>query len=287
MKQPNETKNGGDNSCMMAIISRKEIEAGDIGGAIDALDKLQVAELEKAGVQRLLKLKSRIGFKIDGYQDDPRAHILIPEIRDYFQKLHSVWPYGIYFFERESGTLPLLVYSHVEMKPLLTGGKFQHATPVTPFDDVTNFIQTNLIHIFQIYQQMGWNTDQIPEQMEGLMSGLMKFFAVRENLPALVTVSEAFRRRHKFEKSESKTLSDFARHGHREVGRGAVVAGAMKPGDADCEVIYLNHERLFEIGRFKDFRLLHQLVQAYNPETEYVFCYSEATVPRGYILSCH
>ena len=47
------------------------------------------------------KYESKIGFLIEGYDDDPRELWVIDEVKEYFQTLDLLFPYWFYFLHKD------------------------------------------------------------------------------------------------------------------------------------------------------------------------------------------
>lgn len=83
---------------LIIVISRKEIEAGDIGSTASVLAKLLNPEAA-------LKYCERVDIGVHGYDDDPRELNEFPEVRDFINKLDDKFPYWCYFLSKRAGGL--------------------------------------------------------------------------------------------------------------------------------------------------------------------------------------
>lgn len=84
-------------------ISRREIESGNIAGALDRLLVL----VDSARNVRLYR--ESLAFQVGGYDDDPREITEIPEVRAFFRRLSAQWPHWLWFLHREIGAVGLLL----------------------------------------------------------------------------------------------------------------------------------------------------------------------------------
>ena len=83
---------------VLTTFNKNQIEAGDIGIFLEIVESLGILEPEQAHADTVRKLQSKVGFFIDGYNDDPRELYQIPEVRHFIQQIQARWPYGLYFF---------------------------------------------------------------------------------------------------------------------------------------------------------------------------------------------
>jgi hypothetical protein len=80
------------------IISRKDIEAGDISGALSSL--MQLLNPEAA-----IRYCEKVDIGVHGYDDDPRELNEFPEVRDFINRLDEKFPYWCYFLSKRAGGL--------------------------------------------------------------------------------------------------------------------------------------------------------------------------------------
>jgi hypothetical protein len=192
-----------DYSVVMTTIHRNQIEAGDLNVFLEILRGLNIQEPEHASVQRLRGLQSKIGFLIDGYNDDPRELFQIPEVRKYFQQIQAVWPFGLYFFNNEANTLLLLVLCHVEPK-IEKGSQQNGAMLSVPTDKVIEFLNSSAPPIFSVAARVGWT----PEQAVHFLGEIASRLGVCNDRSPAPESAEERRRRH----------SEFIRSAARDIG---------------------------------------------------------------------
>jgi hypothetical protein len=154
--------NINDYTTVMTTIYREQIEAGDIKVVLDILESVGLLELEFAELETLERLQSQIGLFIDGYNDDSRELWEIPEVRSYFQNLHSVWPYGLWFFNRQTATLQLLVLCHINptLKPNTKSGE---STLSISCAQVSDFLSASAPATFSIPARLEWPQERTME----------------------------------------------------------------------------------------------------------------------------
>lgn len=73
-------------------VSRNEIEARAVG----RMDTL-MRELSEPRLARFFR--QRLWISVDGYDDDDRELLEVPEVRDWFQLFDACWPYCFFFMD--------------------------------------------------------------------------------------------------------------------------------------------------------------------------------------------
>jgi len=69
------------------MISRREVEAADLASVLSRL-KVFLATREDAWLYR-----GQMTLVVDGYNNDPRELVDIPEVRALLRRLEAEWPY--------------------------------------------------------------------------------------------------------------------------------------------------------------------------------------------------
>jgi len=93
------------------VISRQEIESGDISGPLATLRNLLDPE-------NAIRFCERVDVAFDGYNDDSRELYEIPEVRDYVCKLDDAFPFWLYFLSKRHGGLMSIILCF--LPPFLT-----------------------------------------------------------------------------------------------------------------------------------------------------------------------
>ena len=260
-----------EHAAVMTTIYREQIEAGETKWVLKFLESLGLFEPVSADLETLRSLQSKIGILIDGYNDDPRELFQIPEVRSFFQELHEFWPYGLYFFSRDTNTLQLLVLCHVTVKiePQAGGAMLRVQT-----DQVVEFIKAAAPPNLDLTERLGW-TPALAGQFLGEIGAL--FGAAKRPAPSTATETAGDKRqRHtEFVESERAQLAEFARSGYAESGRGAILLGPPEAGNTGCQLIFASQQSLLNTEGFNDYQKLHQMVGSYDPEKQFVICFIE------------
>jgi len=72
---------------VVLMISRREVEAADLASVLSRL-KVFLATREDAWLYR-----GQMTLVVDGYNNDPRELVDIPEVRALLRRLEAEWPY--------------------------------------------------------------------------------------------------------------------------------------------------------------------------------------------------
>jgi hypothetical protein len=260
-----------DNSHVMAEIGRSYIEAADLDPVVDLLTRLRILHPDEADVETLKRRHSKITIFIDGYNDDPRELFEIPEVRHYFQRVHAMWPYGLFFFSRETKTLQLLTLCHV-------GKVVQHEASGATFqvtkDEVGEFIRSASSHSLQIANRIGWGVLQTAK----FVGELHDLFTVAAAPITEAQESDEKRRQrhHGFIHSHHETLANVARSGYQEEGRGLVMVLPPEPGQNGFGAMFINQAGLQASGHVMQSA---RMVERYDPHTQFVVSLYEPDSP--------
>ena len=87
---------------VVLMISRRQVEAGDIASVLTSLRPF-LATREDAWLYR-----GQMSLVVDGYSDDPRELVDVPEVREFLRSLDQQWPYWAFFFNQVDDSLKLL-----------------------------------------------------------------------------------------------------------------------------------------------------------------------------------
>ena len=88
---------------VVLMISRREIEAGDIASIVSRL-KVFLATREDAWLYR-----GQMTLVVDGYNKDPRELVDILEVRTILCQFEAAWPYWAYFFNQVDDSIKLVL----------------------------------------------------------------------------------------------------------------------------------------------------------------------------------
>ncbi len=264
---------------VLYTIARSQVEAHNIEVVIELFKSLGIDEPANAAPGLLRSLESKIGLVVDGYNEDARELYQISEIRDYFRSIHAQWPYGLFFFCREVGTLQVLVLSHVAVKT-------EHATSSSktmvrlPKQQIVEFIESSTGPVFQITERLGWTKSETSRFL-GEVAGL---FGIKGATPLPESAEEKRSRHGDFIRSQMSPLASIAQSGHHDVGRGAVFVCPPESGNQGCQVTFVSQEMLIQSESLAHQLRMHQMVREYDPESQFVICIAEPDSDDAYLI---
>ena len=90
---------------VVLLVSRREVEAGDLASVLSRL-KVFLAAREDAW-----RYRGQMTLVVDGDNNDPRELVDIPEVRTLLRGLESSWPQWAYFFNQVDDSIKLLLLS--------------------------------------------------------------------------------------------------------------------------------------------------------------------------------
>jgi hypothetical protein len=88
---------------VVLMISRREVEQGDLASVLARL-KVFLATREDAWLYR-----GQMTLVVDGYNDDPRELVDMPQVRTLLRNLEAEWPYWAFFFNQVDDSIKLLL----------------------------------------------------------------------------------------------------------------------------------------------------------------------------------
>jgi len=88
---------------VVLLISRREVEQADLSSVLSRL-RVFLATREDAW-----RYRGQMTLVVDGYNNDPRELVDIPEVRALLRLLESEWPYWAFFFNQVDDSIKLLL----------------------------------------------------------------------------------------------------------------------------------------------------------------------------------
>jgi hypothetical protein len=249
---------------------RNQIESGDISAFLDYVNSLGILEPEKAEANIIRQLQAKVGFFIDGYNDDTRELFQIPEVRNYIHKVQASWPYGLYFFGGHAGNLNLLILSHIEMK-VERQGQSNELKLLMSGGEVDRFIQSATPAIVRLTARIKWTE----ERAARFLSDVATQFNRGMGGPTADSEEDKRQRHAEFIGSQKDKLSIFAREGFAENGRGAILVTPPDQGGYGCQIVFAKHDMLLNTPGFDSYHRLHEMVAGYDPDKQFVICLLE------------
>jgi hypothetical protein len=93
---------GTEPDSLSFVISREDIETGNISTTVLLLEKL-------LNPDAALKYCEKVDIGVYGYDDDPRELNELPEVRDFIYKLDEKFPYWCYFLSKRATGLMFIL----------------------------------------------------------------------------------------------------------------------------------------------------------------------------------
>ena len=159
-QQPRLDLRPGVSEPVVLLISRREIEAGDLASVLCRL-KLFLATREDAW-----RYRGQMTLVVDGYNNDPRELVDIPEVRTLLRGLESSWPQWAYFFNQVDDSIKLLL-SCVAASRFLGRGAVEMDTDLVAAALGRAFGGMNLI-----FDRFSFPEDELEKMSNGLVEVL-------------------------------------------------------------------------------------------------------------------
>lgn len=139
-------------------VSRVHAESANLEPVLAMLRTRGILNPLANPAEKLRQLRASQGILIDGYNQDPRELYLIPEVRRYWQELYKAWPQSLYFLSPKTGSLQLLVLSHIDFKATKRDLDSQVILRI-PSDQVISFL-TNSTPYLELCEAAGFTPGQ-------------------------------------------------------------------------------------------------------------------------------
>ena len=102
MARPRIDLRSGITDPVVLMPSRREIEAGDPSAAVRRLNTLFDTS------EAIWRYRGQVTLVVDGYDDDPRELVDVPEVRAFLVEFTKRWPYWAFFFNQVDDSIKLL-----------------------------------------------------------------------------------------------------------------------------------------------------------------------------------
>ena len=87
---------------VILMISRRQVEQHDVASVLKELKPL-LATREDTWLYR-----GQMSLAVDGYNDDPRELVDVPEVRAFLRAFERQWPYWAFFFNQVDDSIKIL-----------------------------------------------------------------------------------------------------------------------------------------------------------------------------------
>ncbi len=102
MNKPRIDLRKGVTDPVVLMISRRQVEDQDLASVLDSL-KVFTATRED-----VWRYRGQMSLVVDGYNQDPRDLVDIPEVRNLIKRLGADWPYWGFFFNQVDDSIKIL-----------------------------------------------------------------------------------------------------------------------------------------------------------------------------------
>jgi hypothetical protein len=139
--------------------SRPAIQEGDFS---DFLSKFGSEKLPKG--RELANMMNGLATFVKGYDADSREIYSIPEVRAFYSKLDSVWPYWLYFGNLETeGHMIFVLCCLKSLDALAVKGRAEVQVAYDPME-LVNFISRHFAPMNEMCERAGLSERQIYER---------------------------------------------------------------------------------------------------------------------------
>ena len=94
MTSPRIDLRPGVSEPVVLMFSRREVEAGDPSASVERLNALFNSR------DAIWRYRGQVALAVDGYNDDPRELVDVPEVRAFLVQFNQQWPYWAFFFNQ-------------------------------------------------------------------------------------------------------------------------------------------------------------------------------------------
>ena len=147
---------------VVLMISRREVEAADLASVVSRL-KIFLATREDAW-----RYRGQMTLVVDGYNNDPRELVDIPEVRALLRRLEAEWPYWAYFFNQVDDSIKLLLSCVAGCRFLGRGAVEMDA------DLVAGALARGFGGMNIVFDRFGFPEDELEKMSNGLVEVLQQ-----------------------------------------------------------------------------------------------------------------
>lgn len=141
---------------VVLLISRRQVVECDVDSILREL-KVFMATREDAW-----RYRGQVSITIDGYNDDPRALVDIPEVRTLMRALYRGWPYWAYFLNQVDDSIKIL-------GSCVFGAAFPGAGAVlVDPDKLGNFLTMGFAGMNTVFERYNFPEHELEKMSQGL-----------------------------------------------------------------------------------------------------------------------
>lgn len=157
MTQPRHDLRPGVTEPAVLLISKRQVNACDVASVVHQL-KILLATREDAWLYR-----GQLSLVVDGYDDDPRELVDVPEVRQFLREFSAAWPYWAFFFNQVDDSIILLVSCVCGMSYPGAG-----AVEIDP-ERLNKFLLDGFDGMNSLFEKHGFSESELEKQSRGLL----------------------------------------------------------------------------------------------------------------------
>lgn len=157
MSKPYQDLRPGITEPVIIMISRRQVESNDMPSVVNQL-KILLASREDCWLYR-----GQVSLVVDGYEDDPRELVDIPEVRAFLRDFTVQWPYWAFFFNQVDDSI-ILLGSCVCGKSYPGGGTVERDV-----DKIKQFLLNGFEGMNALFEKHGFPESELEIMSRGLI----------------------------------------------------------------------------------------------------------------------
>ena len=157
MATPRIDLRSGITDPVVLMFSRREVEAGDPGAAVRRLNSLFDTP------EAIWRYRGQVALVVDGYHDDPRELVDVPEVRAFLIEFTRQWPYWAFYFNQVDDSIKLLS-SCLCAKRFLGRGQIE-----IDAEKLRRFLLTGFAAMNSIFDEHGFPELNLREMSDGVI----------------------------------------------------------------------------------------------------------------------
>ena len=162
MTKPRHDLRPGVTEPIVLMFSRREVEAGDPRASVRRLNALFNAR------ETIWRYRGQVALVVDGYNDDPRELVDVPEVRVFLARFIKAWPYWAYYFNQVDDSIKLLA-ACLCARRLLGAGQLE-----IDLDKLDVFLATEFAAMNVIFDEHGFPEAEMKAISDGVIEVIMQ-----------------------------------------------------------------------------------------------------------------
>lgn len=159
----NAAKNLGEDVPLITTIRRAHLKALDTKPLVDYLNMLL------ADAETVRAFRGRIGFDLEGFENEKREPEDIPELRSFLRAASDAWPYWFWFMETRSPLLKVLLYSLCDNDSRMDVGS-DHTLRTYGKDKIAPFMNKYNGALAELKKRVGLSDAEVEQRIEQIQN---------------------------------------------------------------------------------------------------------------------